>query len=81
MAHGRRSEAVTRRALTLGVLFALAGCAGSPADLGITGPAAPLPPEQPDDGTVERPGLPDAGAGYGPSIRPGTGSGRYFNYN
>lgn len=70
-----------RRALTLCGLLALAGCAGSPADLGITGPAPPVPPPLNDDGTVGRPGLPDAGAGYGPSIIPSTGSGRYFNYN
>jgi hypothetical protein len=70
-----------RHALMLGVLLALAGCAGSPADLGITGPTPPAPPQGFDDGTVERPGLPDAGAGYGPSVTPSTGGGRYFNYN
>ena len=69
-----------RGALMICGLFALTGCVGSPADLGITGPAPPLPPPQMDDGTVGRPGLPDTG-GYGPSVRPTTSGGRYFNYN
>jgi hypothetical protein len=69
------------RTRTLGVLLALAGCTATPADLGITGPAAPVPPRLLDDGTVDRPGLPDVGTGYGPSARPSTSGGRYFNYN
>jgi hypothetical protein len=70
-----------RRVPALCVLLVLAGCAGSPADLGITGPAPPVPAPLPDDSTVDRPGLPDAGAGYGPSVTPSTGGGRYYNYN
>jgi hypothetical protein len=70
-----------RRALALTVLLALAGCSGTPADLGITGPTAPVPPQEPDDSAIGRPGLPDPMGGYGPSITPGTGGGRFYNYN
>ena len=66
----------------LGSLLTLAGCSGTPADLGITGPTAPVaPPEPDDDSTIGRPGIPDPVGGYGPSITPSTGNGRFFNYN
>jgi hypothetical protein len=70
-----------RHALMLAVLFALAGCSATPADLGITGPTAPVEPQEPDDSTIGRPGLPDPMSGYGPSIIPSTGGGRFYNYN
>jgi hypothetical protein len=70
-----------RRTHILAVLLVLAGCSGSPADHGITGPSAPVEPEEPDDSTIDRPGIPDPGAGYGPNIAPTTGGGRYYNYN
>lgn len=70
-----------RRILVLAALLALAGCSGTPADLGITGPTEPMPPPEPDDSAIGRPGIPDPVGGYGPSIAPSTGGGRFFNYN
>ena len=70
-----------RHTRILAVLLVLAGCSGSPADHGITGPSAPVEPEEPDDSTIGRPGLPDPMSGYGPSIIPSTGGGRFYNYN
>jgi hypothetical protein len=70
-----------RYTLMLAVLLALAGCSGTPADLGITGPTAPAEPQAPDDSTIDRPGLPDPMSGYGPSFTPSTGGGRFYNYN
>ncbi len=70
-----------RRALAVALLLALGSCAGTPADLGITGPAAPVQPPEPDDSNIDRPGLPDPMGGYGPSITPSTGGGRFYNYN
>ncbi len=69
------------RGAALILLLLLAGCSGTPQSLGITGPAAPQePPMGPDDSTVEAPGLPN-GNGYGPTMAPTTGGGRYYNYN
>ncbi len=64
------------------LLLALAGCAGSPESLGITGPAPPQPSAPTDDdSTIGIPGIP-ASNGYGPSIVPPTGTtGHFFNYN
>jgi hypothetical protein len=70
-----------RYAPTMALLLVLAGCSGTPADLGITGPTAPVPPQDQDDSTISRPGLPDPYGGYGPSIAPSTGGGRFYNYN
>lgn len=63
-------------------LLVLAGCTGSPAALGITGPAPLQQPVGQDDSTIANPGLQGAPSGYGPSIgpRPG-GNGQFFNYN
>ena len=70
------------RALVLIAALAVAGCAGSPQSLGITGPGAP-PATAPasDDSTISNPGIPDAGGGYGPSIGPAPSGGKYYNYN
>lgn len=68
------------RAAALIAVLALTGCAGSPASLGITGPAPLSPPPTTDDSVIGQPGVPDMGV-YGPSIVPSTGGGRYFNYN
>ena len=68
------------RAAFLIAVLVLAGCAGSPASLGITGPAPLSPPAVPDDSVIVQPGMPDSG-GYGPSLVPNTSGGRYFNYN
>jgi hypothetical protein len=70
-----------RYALVMAVLLVLVGCSDTPADLGITGPTAPVQPPEPDDSTIDRPGLPDPMGGYGPSITPSTGGGRFYNYN
>jgi hypothetical protein len=70
-----------RRTRMLTVLLVLAGCSASPADLGITGPAAPAPPEEPDDSLIGRPGIADPVNSYGPNVAPTTGGGRYYNYN
>jgi len=68
------------RAATLIAVLALTGCAASPASLGITGPAPLSPPPAVDDSVIGQPGVPDTN-GYGPSMVPSTGGGRYFNYN
>jgi len=72
---------MTRSTALLGLLL-LAGCAGSPADMGITGPGVqPLPQPMDDDNLNQAPGVHDPGTGYGPSVLPGVQSGRFFNYN
>lgn len=72
---------MTRPIVLLGLLL-LAGCAGSPTDLGITGPGVqPLPPPVDDDNLNQPPGVRDPGTGYGPSVLPGITNGRFFNYN
>ena len=71
------------RDASLILLLVLAGCSGSPADLGITGPgqAPPAPPAQ-DNNVFDAPAFQAPGSGYGPNIMPGNGnSGRFFNYN
>ena len=40
-----------------------------------------MPAELPDDSSVGRPGIPDSGTVYGPSVVPSTGSNRYWGYN
>lgn len=74
----------------LTLLAALAGCSGSPAALGITGPggaasSAPAPgvPLSADDAAVTTPGVPsNFGADYAPSFGPTYGTdGRYYGYN
>jgi hypothetical protein len=63
-------------------VLCLAACSGDPRSYGITGPGKPqAPPEQPDDSSVGRPGIPDSGTVYGPSVVPSTGSNRYWGYN
>ena len=64
----------------LGV-FAVAGCSDSPESLGITGPGIPAAQPVRDDSVIDRPGIPDSGNGYGPSVGPMPSTGRYFNYN
>jgi hypothetical protein len=71
--------------LLLMVLLALAGCAGGPQALGITGPggsslgttAAPPPGQDP----MDNPNTFQSGTRYSPSSGPTTGSGRYWGYN
>jgi hypothetical protein len=72
---------MTRSIALLGLLL-LAGCTGSPADFGITGPGMqPLPTPVDDDNVNQAPGVHDPGTGYGPSVMPSTTNGRFFNYN
>ena len=75
------AETMMHATLALLLALALAGCEAPPASLGISGPARLQPPAELDDSTIVNPGMPDAGNGYGPSIAPSTGGGRYFNYN
>lgn len=66
-----------------------AGCSGSPAAFGITGPggpgasAAPSTPASADDALVAAPGTPrNFGTDYAPSVAPTYGpDGRYYGYN
>ncbi len=70
------------RGLILAVALGVAGCDGSPAALGITGPGVPpAPPPVTDDSTITNPGIPNSTGTYGPSIGPIPSDGRYFNYN
>jgi hypothetical protein len=73
------------RAALLSLLLALAGCSGSPADLGITGPGQPPPAPPPSgDDVFDSPAYTVPGTGYGPNYMPGSGNtngGRFFNYN
>ena len=69
------------RSPALLALLAVAGCSGSPAALGITGPAPLEQPVAPDDSTIANPGLQGAPSFYGPSIGPSaTGNGQFLNY-
>lgn len=67
------------------LLLLLAGCAGGPRALGITGPqgssfgTAPGPPTGGDP--LDNPSALESGTRYAPSIAPTTGSGRYWGYN
>ena len=72
---------LARIALAGALLAGLAGCATSPAALGMTGAQPQLPPTAPMDSTVGPPGLPQPGGdqstGFG--IPTGTtGPGRYY---
>jgi hypothetical protein len=57
------------------LVLGLAGCGVTPQQLGITGPGShkSLPPEAPDDATLQAPGVPTTGSG--------TNGQRYFGYN
>jgi len=51
------------------------GCSGTPASLGITGPAPQVPPDMaPNETPMALPGLPDPNAGSGPDQR-------FYHYN
>jgi hypothetical protein len=69
-----------KRVLYLFAAIGMAGCEGSPAALGITGPGPQPPPPGPSSDESE-PGLPDTMDTYGPSIGPIQPNTRYFNYN
>ena len=80
-----QSTGMIRRFAALSLLAGLAGCASSPAALGITGPGktqsvAEPPPifEQPETGAdTWQPN----GDRYAPSMVPTTNGGRYWGYN
>jgi hypothetical protein len=69
---------VNRVALLALFLSGLAGCAATPASLGLTGSGLANPPEQPSDADIGTPGLNEGGGPYTPSVVPHTGPGRYF---
>ena len=57
------------------LVLGLAGCGLTPQQLGITGPGrGPLPPEAPDDATLQVPGVPRTGNGA-------SSGQRYYGYN
>jgi len=66
-------------------LLLLAGCAGGPAALGITGPhgstlgTAPAP--RPGTDPLDNPNALQSGVRYGPSMAPTTGGGRFWGYD
>jgi hypothetical protein len=70
-----------RRSTLLVVLISpmLAGCAATPASLGLTGRRPVAPPPQASDADLGMPGVYEGGGGlYAPSLVPHTGGGRYF---
>jgi len=80
-----QSNRVHRVTLFLLLLLPLAGCAGGPEALGITGPQGsnlgttfgPAPGEDP----LDSPNAFQSGTRYSPSTGPTTGSGHYWGYN
>ena len=65
--------------LAVSVLSMLAGCARTPASLGLTGAGLAVPPPEASDADLGVPGLYQGTDGlYGPSLVPQTGGGRYF---
>jgi hypothetical protein len=68
---------------TLGLLLLLAGCAGDPRSLGITGPGPQDVPKPPvDDGNNYQAGAPQTGSGYSATYGgPTTGSTGFWGYN
>ena len=71
-----------RTILAVSLLACLAGCAGDPRSLGITGPGVPAPPVQTDeDANGGLTNGPDIGTTYRPGMQPGTGGGRFWGYN
>ncbi|HVB66462.1 MAG TPA: hypothetical protein VNE67_01230 [Acetobacteraceae bacterium] len=72
---------LARTALAGALLAGLAGCATSPAALGMTGAQPQSPPSAPMDSTVGLPGLPEPGGdqstGFGMPLGT-TGPGRYY---
>ncbi len=59
-------------------LAMLAGCAATPASLGLTGRGLTTPPGQASDADIGMPGLNQGVGPYTPSLVPSTGPGRYF---
>ena len=74
-----------RLILAFGLLMAMSGCSGSPADFGITGPGATPPPpvakasETPD--TSPTPGVTTTGTSFGPSNGSVKGASGFWGYN
>jgi hypothetical protein len=74
-----------RMIIALGLLIALAGCSGNPAEYGITGPGVtPLPPvakasETPD--TSPTPGVVTTGTSFGPSNGSVKGASGFWGFN
>ena len=74
-----------RVTLPLLLLLLLAGCAGGPQALGITGPQGSslgtTPGPSPGEDPLDSPDAFQSGTRYSPSARPTTGSGHYWGYN
>lgn len=67
------------RLTVVSILPVLAGCAATPASLGLTGRGLATPPPQASDADLGVPGLYEGSGGlYAPSLVPQTGGGRYF---
>lgn len=76
------------RVAVLALLLLLAGCAGGPQALGITGPqgesAKPQPPPGAEAAPVDpldNPDIMQSGGRYGPGYVPTTGGGSFWGYN
>ncbi len=68
-----------RIVLAVSVFPMLAGCAATPASLGLTGAGLATPPPQASDADLGIPGVYEGSGGlYAPSLVPNTGGGRYF---
>ena len=74
-----------RVTLPLLLLLLLAGCAGGPQALGITGPQGSslgtTPGPSPGEDPLDSPNAFQSGTRYSPSTSPTTGSGHYWGYN
>ena len=66
-------------------MLLLAGCAGGPGALGITGPQGSTllaqPPAQPAEDPLENPNTLQSGVRYGPGPGPTTGGGHFWGYD
>jgi len=79
------TDCVYRAMLLLLLPLLLAGCAGGPRALGITGPQGSnlgtTPGPAPGEDPLDSPNAFQSGTRYSPSSGPTTGSGHYWGYN
>jgi hypothetical protein len=90
LARNVEDDAMACRIALLAIGLGLAGCSGSPASFGITGPgvAGPAsftpPPPDSGDSAVGLPGIPDSGGPYSSSTKPAgdaAKAGGFYGYN
>jgi hypothetical protein len=78
-------NAAMRVAMLFASLSLLAGCAGGPRTLGITGPDGGKPPQtvqpEPSGDPFDNPETLQSGTRYGPNYAPTSGGGHYWGYN